>query len=471
MFVGRDRELASLNRLYRQGRFQMVVVYGRRRIGKTTLTNEFVRGRRSIQFTAQQQSPAENLRGFSESVYRGLGMSTGLGPFSSWKAAFSFVGHESKRFDEPLVVVFDEFPYAAAGAPELPSVLQIAIDQELLETNVFLILCGSNEGFMESEVLGVKSPLYGRRTSQIHLKPFDYLDASQMLPGLSPETLVQTYATFGGTPYYLNQVDASLSYEENVASLMFDPSGLLYEEPLMLLRQELREPSLYNSVLGAIASGATKPKAIAERAGVEQSSLGPYLRTLDGLGLIERRVPFGEHPERSRKGMWRVADPFFAYWYRFVRPSMQAIEVGAGSMAAREMAAGEALSTYVGKRFEDVCMQWVQRANANDALPFFVTSFGQWWGADPSVREEADIDLVAANAARRSILVGECKWRASFDETAAIDALERRAKLVRGTWEEMVFALFSKRETSEGTRAKARGRTDLLLITAADLFG
>ena len=296
MFVGREREIGTLERLYAQGRFQMVVVYGRRRVGKTTLVNEFARSRRSIMFTAQAQSPFENLRGFTEAVFEGLGLAGGAGMFPTWGEGFAFVAEESKKLDEPLVLVFDEFPYAAEGAPSLPSSLQIAIDRHLLDTKVFLVLCGSNEGFMESEVLGSKSPLYGRRTAQIHLQPFDYADASKMLPWLDAEELVQTYATFGGTPYYLQQIDRSCGYEENVESLMFDPSGILYEEPLMLLRQELREPALYNSIIGAIASGSTKPKAIAERAGIEQTSMGPYLKTLEGLGIIERRVPFGEQP-------------------------------------------------------------------------------------------------------------------------------------------------------------------------------
>ena len=470
MFVGRERELQALRRLYDQGRFQMVVVYGRRRVGKTTLVGEFIRDKRAIAFTAQEQSSAENLRGFSNAVYEGLGLPSGMGAFQTWSDAFTFLAKQSMTISEPLVVFFDEFPYAAEGEPSLPSTLQAAIDHELLGTRVYLVLCGSNEGFMESEVLGGKSPLYGRRTAQIHLRPFDYLDASRMLSGLSPHELVRTYAAFGGTPYYLAQYDQTDSWENNVAALMYDTAGLLYEEPAMLLRQELREPALYNSVLAAIARGATKPKAIAETAGISQASVGPYLKTLEGLGIIERRVPFGDDPAKSRKGIWIVSDPFFAFWHRFVRPRISAIEMGAGKFVAREMASSVDLPTYEGKRFEDICMQWVARTNRAEALPFLATSFGQWWGTDPALRETCDIDVVAANKDRRSIMLGECKWRNEFDESAAIATLERRSEFVRGVWEERVYVLFSKWRASRGTAAKANARGDVLLVSAEDML-
>lgn len=333
-----------------------------------------------------------------------------------------------------------------------------------------MVLCGSDEGFMESEVLGSKSPLYGRRTARIRVRPFDCFDMLCMLPAASAVDAVRYYAAFGGTPYYVEQVDAAQSYEENISRLLFSTSGLLYNEPGMLLRQGLREPALYNSVLSAVAHGATTPRIIAERAGIGRVSVGKYLRVLVELGLLERRVPFGANPDSTRKASYAIGDPFFAFWYRFVAPSVGAIELGAGIAAAEDVARGWALPTYEGGQFERVCMEWVARQNAAGSLPFPATSFGTWWGADPDARERADIDVVAANKLRRSLLCGECTWRDSFDETEAIEVLERRSRLIGGQWEERHHYLFTKNEVSEKTRSRAAARSDLHIITAEGLF-
>ena len=469
MIVGREEELDSLERLYRKKGFQMVVLYGRRRVGKTTLLDEFSKGKPALYFTAQVQSSAMNLRSFSQAIYRFFDLPVSTGSFATWSDAFSFIANSSKNMDNPLLFVFDEFPYAAESEPSLPSALQIAIDHEFKSTNTRIILSGSNEGFMESKVLGAKSPPYGRRTAQIKLQPFDYLDAARMIPSATEVQRIEYYAAFGGTPYYLAQIDEDASFEKNVEYLFFNKAGLLYEEPMMLLRQELREPASYNSVLSAIASGATAPKRIAETAGIEQASVGKYLKTLEGLSFIERIVPFGENPEKSRKALYVVRDPFFAYWYRFVSPNVGAIENGAGQAAAQATAFGDVFSTYVGKRFEDICLQWLARQNRAARLPFLASSFGRWWGTDPAVREQADIDVIAADKRSGKILLGECKWRSSFNETEALEKLEARAALVKG-YDKRYLALFTKEPVTAATAKKMRSRDDLMFVSTRNLF-
>lgn len=470
MFVGREKELAQLNRMYAKNGFQMAVVYGRRRVGKTTLIDAFASDKPTLYFTAQQRSSLQNLVHFSRAIYSFFGLPGDTGAFPDWRSAFSFIANAVKqREGEPFLLVFDEFPYAAETEPSLPSVLQIAIDHSFSATNVRIILCGSNEGFMEGEVLGRKSPLYGRRTMQLKVKPFDCFDAALMLPGLSPEQSITYYSTFGGTPYYLAQIDAGATYEENVMELLFDTSGILYEEPLMLLRQELREPALYNSILDAIGSGETSPKRIAERAGVSASSMSKYLKMLLDLGIVKREVPFGENPNTSRRALYTLEDPFFAYWYAFVSKSVGAIEAGAGSAAACGSAFGQALQTYVGRQFEAVCGQWVVRANAKGELPFLASSFGRWWGTDSRDKTETDIDLIAADKESKAILLGECKWRNSFNESRAVEMLEHRALLVKG-YSRRSFFLFTKESVSEATQKKAKARDDLTLVTAGEMF-
>ena len=468
MFVGREDELALLNGLYERDSFQMAVVYGRRRVGKTTLLDKLAEGKRTLFFTARVQSSQANLCAFSSEIARCFGLPDSMPPFASWSDALSYVAAQAQESSTPLLFVFDEFPYAAATERSLPSTMQVAIDHEYLQTNVLMVLCGSNEGFMESEVLGHKSPLYGRRTAQIRLQPFDYLDAAKMIPDADPEQLVRYYATFGGTPYYLTQIDAQQSYEQNVESLLFSKFGLLYEEPMMLLRQELREPALYNSVLSAVGSGATKPKVIAEVAGIEQSSVTKYLKTLEDLGLVERIVPFGDNPDRSRKGITRLCDPFFAYWYRFVFPNVGAIESGSGAAAA-QIASGAALATYEGTQFETVCQQWLVRQNRAGKLPFLATAFGKWWGTDPVAREEIDIDVIAANKQSKQLIAGECKWRNAFDESKAIETLQQRSSLIKGYGDRSYF-LFTKHEPSAGTKRKAAESENVRIVSASELF-
>ena len=466
MFVGRAQELESLNRLAARGSFQMVVVYGRRRVGKTALIQEFAKDKPTLFFTAQQKSDALNLRAFSREAYRFFGAPESAGAFADWASAFSFVAEQAQQ-REPFVFAFDEFPYAAQANPSLPSTLQIAIDHSFKQTGVFMIICGSNEGFMESEVLGAKSPLYGRRTGQVRLHPLEYREAARLMPTDDPESLVTYYATFGGTPYYLLQLDPSLSYEDNVRNLCFDMAGPLYAEPQMLLRQELREPALYSSVLDAVASGATAPKRIAERSGVEEGTVSRYLKTLTDLGIVERVRSFGEG-KRGRRSIYRLADPFFAYWYRFVSPHVSMVENGLGGAAAR-LALGDPLSTYIGKQFESVCLQWLVGEAREGRLPFMPTEFGTWWGPDPEAHEQVDIDVVVGNKREKALIAGECKWRNAFDETEAIRNIAHRATLIGG-YDDRRLVLFTKRSVSEATAEKAAEMSNLRVVTAADLY-
>ena len=470
MFVGREDELATLEELYGRQGFQMVVVYGRRRVGKTTLIDEFVKGKRVLYFTGQVQSSALNLRAFSRRVFECFGMPDSTPPFAAWSDAFGFVAERSRG--DRLVFVFDEFPYAARTEPGLPSALQVSIDHGFLQGNVFMVLCGSSEGFMESEVLGAKSPLYGRRTAQIHLGPFDYLDAARMLPDAPAVERIEYYAAFGGTPYYLAQLDAGKGLAGNVADLMFRKAGLLYEEPMMLLRQEVREPALYSSVLQAVATGAGEPAKIASAAGIEANSVGKYLRILEGLGLIERTLPFGENRVRSRRGLYVVADPFFAFWYRFVAGAVGAIEMGAGEAVARQVCDGQALPTFVGRQFERIALQWVARANRAGKLPFLATELGRWWGNDPEAREQVDIDIVAANREEGAALFGECTWRNDVDGSRTLETLERRSDLVASlrSARERTYLLVTKNEAGRPMQKVARERGDVKLLSTADLY-
>ncbi len=469
MFVAREEELSVLQNMYSKNTFQMAVVYGRRRIGKTALLEKLSTGKKTLFFTAREQSSKTNLRDFSQKIAEVFNLPSQISSFSTWADAFSFVATNAQTLNEPLLFVFDEFPYAAATEPALPSVLQVAIDHEFLKTNMLMVLCGSNEGFMESNVLGRKSPLYGRRNAQIRLMPFDCFDAAKMLNCASPEDVVRYYATFGGTPYYLAQIDAALSCKENVERLMFSKFGLLYEEPLMFLRQELREPALYNSILDAVAAGKTKPKHIAEAAGMATTSVAKYLKTLETLGIIERIVPFGENEQKSRKCIYKIKDPFFAFWYRFVAPNIGAIEAGSSTQIVNSILDEQKLATYEGTQFEKICEQWLIRLNKQGKLGFIATKFGKWWGSNPQTHEEVDIDIIAANKQNGNIAFCECKYRNSFNETQTIDTLKQRSALVKG-YQKPNYLLFSKKPLSHTTLEKYKGDENVSFYSLNDMW-
>ena len=469
MFVAREEELSVLQNMFSKNEFQMAVVYGRRRVGKTALLEKLSEGKQTLFFTAREQSSKANLKDFSHKIAETFELPPQVSSFNTWADALSFVATSAQNRNEQLLFVFDEFPYAAATDPALPSTLQVAIDHEFLKTNMLMVLCGSNEGFMESEVLGRKSPLYGRRNAQIRLMPFDCFDAAKMLSGVAPEDLVRYYATFGGTPYYLAQIDTSLPYEENAAHLLFSKFGLLYEEPLMLLRQELREPSLYNSILDAVAYGKTKPKQIAESAGMAITSVPKYLKTLETLGIIEKIAPFGEDAHKSRKCIYRMKDPFFAFWYRFVAPNIGAIESGAGAQVAHALLCEQNLTTYEDIQFERICEQWLTRLNKCGELGFLATNFGKWWGNNPAEHEEVDIDVIAANKQSSNIAFCECKWGNSFNETQALTTLQKRARMVKG-YKNARYILFSKRPVSSATFEKYRNADDVCFYNLGDML-
>ena len=478
-FVGRKHELAELNRLYESDAFEMVVLYGRRRVGKTALALKFAENKPLLYFTAKVQSDALNLAGFSRQIYEHFGIPAGAGAFARWDDAFSFIAKHAAS--EHLVLVFDEFPYAAQKNASLLSTLQIAIDRELAKTNVFLILSGSNQGFMEEKVLGdtaisrseralgEKNPLFGRRTAQIHLEPLGYLDAAKLLPNTPPEELVEYYACFGGTPYYLSRIDESLSLAENVEHLFFNPSGLLYDEPLMLLRQEVREPSTYSSILDAIANGANRPQLISDRIGEERSSTTKYLNVLNSMGLIHKQAPFGEPAAKSRKGIYSLKDPCFAFWYAFVQPRIDSIEQGAGDLAARELFRGNALSTYVGHWFETICLAWIIAQARTGNLPLEATRFGSWWGANPAKQERDDIDVIAADPFAKTLLMGECKWRGDVNVSKVVTTLDSRRNLIAG-YEATGYALFTKKPIALEVQQHHADKVTLF-VTPQELYG
>lgn len=407
MFVGRREELARLEKMYAGEKMEMAVVYGRRRVGKTTLISEFCKNKRTVFFSCLQMSAAQNLEALSAAVARAEdGASEAVRTFASFADAFTRMAELAAR--QRLVVVLDEYPYLAKAEPGISSLLQNFLDHQFKETKLFLILCGSSMSFMEKQVLGYQSPLYGRRTAQFKVEPFDYYEAAAWFAGRSREEQALLYGITGGVPLYLEQFSPALSLRENLLENFFSRSAMLFEEPGNLLKQELREPERYNSIITAVAAGSTKLSEIAAAVRLETGVCSKYIDSLIELGILCRETPVTK--PRSRRPVYQISDPFFRFWYTFVPRNMALIQSGRMEKVYDEVVK-DRLHDYMGQVFERICRDWVL-FHAED-LPFIPADAGRWWGGDPKTKKQAEIDLVAPSADGTQVIVGSCKFRSA----------------------------------------------------------
>ena len=445
----------------------MLVIYGRRRVGKTTLINEFIKDKPAIFFSAQEANERLNLQMFSEKVYTFFDLPETTGAFVNWHDAFMFIANKAKT--QKFILAIDEFPYVAEVNRSVKSILQNIIDHELLGSKLYLILCGSQISFMENEVLGYKSPLFGRRTAQFRIDGFDYFDTAKMLTSVSDEDNIKYYACVGGTPHYLAQIDINLPYEDNIKDLFFKPQGYLYSEPTMLLQQELREPAMYNSIITAIASGASRLNEISTKIGEDTAKTIKYINTLIELRVLSKAYPFGDNPERSRKGIYLISDNCFRFWYRYVFLNKTGIESGIGAEIADSLVF-PGLPSFVGKpAFEEACRQYLIRCNKEKKLPFLALNFGTWWGNDPKAKINTDIDIIADNKYEKKILMGECKWKNELTDAAEVLKLASKAHLIPG-YEQYNFMFFSKAPYTEAAKNLEKENRDLKLVSLEMLF-
>lgn len=463
IFIGREQELEDLNDLYSQDRFHLFVLYGRRRVGKTTFLNEFCKNKEYIFYSAEQSNEKINLEKFSELVFSYYN-EEGLEPFSSWTNALSYI--DNRQGSRRLVLVIDEFPYLVQKNKALLSELQHLIDHKLKNGNLFMILCGSYMGFMEKEVLGAKSPLFGRRTGQLHMKPFDYLTGSEFFKDHSAEDKLRFYGAFGGTPLYLQQIDTNADFEENIRRSFLKVTSYLYEEALLLLRQEVQEPGIYSAIIEAIAGGHTKSGEIASKTGEDSSKCIKYISTLCELGILYKEVPFSEK-ESSRKTIYGISDLMFRFWYRYIFSNRTLIETGAYKAVWKKKIEPD-YNVYMGTVFEKVCTDYLIRKNAEDELPFLFTSSGRWWGTDPQTHSQVEIDIVASDG--DSYLIGECKWRNEKLDLSVLKAVREKADVFRKKRGQTWFILFSKSGFTDAVIAEAEKDSSIILVGLDQLF-
>jgi uncharacterized protein len=463
MFVNRIRELQFLENRFASDGAQLIVLYGRRRVGKTELLRTFCEGKPHVFFVADLGTEEGQLAEFTRQIGEfTAGDPNLLAPFASWEAAFNFLARQTR---ERLVVVLDEFTYLIDVNGALPSTFQKLWDTQLQGTRLMLVLCGSYVGMMEQEVLAYRSPLYGRRTGQWRLQPLSFWAAKEMLPRFSLEDMVRAYAVLGGVPAYLRQFDDKLSLLRNIEQKILTLGEFLYDEPRFLLLQELREPSRYFAVLEAVAGGRTRLNEIAQATKIAATSVSFYLKTLQEMGLIDRIVPATEtNPAKSRWGIYQLADSYFRFWFRFVYPNHSLLERGETRQVMVRV--GRQLDQYVGPAFEALCQEAVWRAQGVPdnvlRLEFTPSAVGRWWNR----RQEVDVVAMGEGAA----LLGECKWSSRPVGVNVLDNLRQRAQplVEQQGWDNVRYALFSRSGFTPALQRRAAG-DDIVLVNLQEL--
>jgi AAA+ ATPase superfamily predicted ATPase len=451
-FVNRGDQLAFLRQAWQEDKSQLIVIYGKRRVGKTALVREFSKDLPHIYFLADKAPDRDQLRQLSEKV--GLYfqddflLSRGFG---SWYDFFNYVKTKGK-----FVMIFDEFPYLIESNPAISSLFQKGWDEDLSQSGVFLVLLGSSIGMMETEVLGHKSPLFGRRTGQILVKPLPFTSAKKFFPAMSEAAFMSFYGVLGGTPAYLLQFDQTADFRENVRRRILVPETYLYREPDFILREEFREPRNYFSILRAISMGKTRPAEIINETGFDKNMVGKYLSVLTDLKIIRREVPVTEWDfEKSKKGIYLLEDHFFRFWFAYVHPNKSFIEDGqADYVLDRKIM--PSLDRFISWTYEEVCRSLVRKG-----LPPEIkcNQVGRWWS------KEGEIDIVGLAEDEKAIVFGEAKWSVNPVGMDILNDLEKKARLVdwhQGERKEY-FVLFSRSGFTEDLEKRAGERGGLLL--------
>ena len=461
MFIGRERELATLNKLYKSNKFEFTVIYGRRRVGKTALINQFIEGKNAIYFMGVESNAKQNLENFSKSIIEyNTGIETETS-FLSFQAALEYVFKLSEK--ERLILAIDEYPYVARSSKSLASTLQLLIDKYKDNSKLMLILCGSSMSYMEDHVLAYKAPLYGRRTAQMKVLPFDFEETCYYFNNFSDEDKALIYGIVGGTPQYLLQMNDELSVEDNIKNTYLNPTSALFEEPENLLKQEVREPALYNAIITAIATGASRMSEISSKVGEDTNICSAYVKNLVSLGIIQKETPYGE--KASRKSVYSIEDNMFRFWYRFIPENSSIIARGAADLAYKRIE--PYLADYMGNVFEDICKQYLWKLLLTGKCPVEFSSLGRWWGNNPVEKSQAEIDILAEQD-KNTALFGECKWTNEKVDLGVLETLVKRSNLF--AYKQVHFYLFAKSGFTKGCVDKANEMGNVTLVSYKDIL-
>ena len=454
MFIGRESELKTLNNLYQSGRFEFVVIYGRRRVGKTALINEFIGMKSAIYFMGVESNAKQNLENFSKSIIEYIGGIEAETSFASYQAALEYVFRLSEN--ERIILAIDEYPYVSHSSKSLASTLQLLIDKYRDTSKMMLILCGSSMSYMEDHVLAYKAPLYGRRTAQIKLLPFTFDETCRLFGKFKGEEKALLYGMFGGTPQYLLQVSDKLSVADNVKNTYLNPASAIFEEPVNLLKQEVREPAIYTAIITAIATGSSRMSEICSKVGEETNTVSTYIKNLVTLGIIQKESPYGE--KNSKKSIYSISDNMFRFWYRFVPENASVIARGGADLTYKRIE--PELSSYMGGVFEDICKQYLWKQLIDGKSPVDFRELGRWWGTNAKTKSQEEIDIMGTD--KNAALFAECKWTNEKVDLGVLETLVERSNLFN--YQDKYFYLFAKTGFTKGCTDKAAELGNVTLV-------
>lgn len=471
-FIGRKKELAVLDNLYSSKKAEFFVLYGRRRVGKTELLRHFAQNKKAIYYVATESDGQDNLNQLTEQclIYLNRTEDSLIQDitFKNIESLLSYLlstAHHDK--ENRLVLILDEFQYWASADKTLASQIQRFWDAQAKRSKLMLILCGSSISLMTDYVLAEKSPLYGRRTGQMQLNPFDFRVAAEFFPNWSDRDKLLAYGVLGGMPAYLNHFDPKISFGDNIIQYILNRNSFLGQEAEFLLKTELREINSYARILKLIASGNSSLKDLTSKANQNATTIGPYLSNLQTLQLVTREVSLSERaPERSRKGRYYIKDNFLKFWFRFVEPNISLVELGQGKLLYHEAIENQ-LFPYMGSIFEDICKQYVQYYGQENGLPI-PKRVGRVWGRD------FDLDIVAETI-EGNYIFGECKW--SKNPISAVpeivNLLQERANKSGLNTDKAKFLLFSSSDFKRQAKLKKESDTNIsaTLISDKELLG
>lgn len=463
-FIGRKNELHTLNTEYNRNS-SFVVIYGRRRVGKTTLIKEFLKNKTAFYYLATEELESQSMKRLANVIARTT-KNTLLQKieFTDWLDLFQLIA--DYKPEEKKVLVIDEFPYFVRTNSAFPSILQNAWDEFLKDSNVMLILSGSLISMMQKHALSYDSPLYGRRTAQMRLTPlpFTSIYETQNLPF---EQAVEQFALTGGVPKYLEFFEDGRPLEEQLKDAVFSKNGFLYEEPNFLLKSESLTAVNYFSIIKTIADGNHKLGKIASALGQESSSLTPYLSTLSDLGFIEKRTPITEkNPEKSRKGLYFIADNFLRFWFCYVYPYKGELELDNMQIVLDEIHK-DFKEKFVAFAYEDICKDIFAKLCSNNAISFVPSRIGSYWLNDYD--GDTEINVMSVDHQNKQVFAGECKYHTKPVDAPVYFALKEKvdnAAEIRKSFPKynVIYGLFSKSGFTKRMLDIAKENPNILLI-------
>lgn len=456
-FLDREKEMKTLEDEYSTKESSFVVIYGRRRVGKTTLIDRFLdEHENTIYFMATAERNEQNLRSFRDAVSEAIGNNLLSRSEAGWEETFRYITeYEPER---KKIIAIDEFQYIAMKDPSFPSVLQRIWDTVLKENSIMLIICGSLINMMRSQTLDRSSPLYGRRTSQIRMGQIPFVSYSEFCPELNEKALIEHYAVTGGVPKYIESFIGYDDIFEGIEHNILNENSYLFNEVSFLLEKEVSDAGSYFTLLKAIAAGNHKMSEIASFIGMRQSDLTLILRTLRELDILERRVPVTEkNPEKSKKGLYFIKDNYISFWFRYVYPNMSMLERGKKDHVL-DIIRRSFSQNHMPGIYEDVCREIVWNIPKN-VLGFSVSDVGSYWG-----KEASETEIVTLSSDRKHVLLGECKYSQSPVDVDVLEHLVGKKDDFRNITnaEKFRFAVFSLSGFTDDAIDMAKGSRILL---------